>query len=66
YSHTQVLTDEVAFLVELDAEDLARGIVEATGPEAQQKAAKAKELYDREYSRPVYVDKLKKVLESIS
>ena len=66
YSHTQVLTDEVAFLVELDAGDLARGIIQAAGPEAPEKAANAKVLYDTEYSRPVYVEKLTKVLESIS
>ena len=66
YSHTQVLTDEVAFLVELDAEDLARGIIDATGPDAPCRSVKAKELYEREYSRPVYVKKLKSVLELVS
>jgi glycosyltransferase involved in cell wall biosynthesis len=66
YSHTQVLTDEVAFLVELDAEDLARGIIDATGPDALGRSVKAKELYEREYSRPVYVKKLKSVLELVS
>ena len=66
YSHTQVLTDEVAFLVELEADDLARGILEATGPEAAEKAAHARELYEKEYSRPVYVKKLKSVLELVS
>lgn len=66
YSHTQVLSDEVAFLVELDAHDLARGILEAAGPKAAAKAAKAMELYEQKYSRPVYVEKLKRVLESLS
>ena len=66
YSHTQVLTDDVAFLVQLEAEDLARGILEATGPQASEKAGNAKELYEREYSRPVYVKKLKSVLEMVS
>jgi glycosyltransferase involved in cell wall biosynthesis len=66
YSHTQVLTEEVAFLVNLDARDLASGIIAATGPDAEKRAARAKELYEREYARPIYVEKLKKVLEMVS
>ena len=53
-------------VVELDAHDLARGILAAAGPGAETKAAKAKALYEKEYSRPVYVKKLKKVLETLS
>ncbi len=66
YSHTQVLTDDVAFLVQLEADDLARGILAATGAQASEKAGYAKELYEKEYSRPVYVKKLKSVLEMVS
>ncbi len=68
YSHTQVLTDEVAFLVDLDPRDMARGILEAIGPgeEGRIKAEQARQLYDREYSRTVYVKKLRQVLELLS
>ena len=66
YSHTQILTDDVAFLVELDAKDLARGIIDATGRDAHIKVRNALDLYESEYSRPVYVKKLKKVIESLS
>lgn len=66
YSHTQVLTSEVAFMVDLNARDLAKGILKATESEAVEKTTKAKELYEKEYSRPVYVEKLRMVLETIS
>jgi glycosyltransferase involved in cell wall biosynthesis len=68
YSHTQVLTNEVAFLVELDPLDMARGILEAIDPggEGVKKAGQARQLYDKEYSRAVYVKKLRQVLELLS
>lgn len=66
YSHTQVLTEDVAFLVAPDGKDLAAGIIAATGPDALVRTERAKALYDREYSRPVYVEKLKRVLAMVS
>lgn len=68
YSHTQVLTDEVAFLVNLDPRDMARGILDAVGPgdEGRRKAERARQLYDREYSRTVYVQKMRQVLELLA
>ena len=67
YSHTQVLTDQVAFLVQPEASDMARGIIAALAPEGdgRQKAMAARKLYEEQYSRPVYVRKLRQVLESL-
>lgn len=67
YSHTQVLTEEVAFLVEPKAQDMAQGLLAALGESAlaAEKAGRAQELYNREYARPIYVQKLKRVLESL-
>ena len=67
YSHTQVLTEEVAFLVQANAQDMAQGLLAALGDAAlaAEKASKAQELYNREYARPIYVQKLKQVLESL-
>ena len=68
YSHTQVLTDTVAFLVQPKSHDMARGIIEAMDPqgEGQAKARAARTLYATEYARPVYVRKLKQVLDLLS
>ena len=67
YSHTQVLTDEVAFLVQPEAGDMARGIIEALAPdgEGRQKVRAAQKLYEEQYSRPVYVRKMRDVLETL-
>ncbi len=67
YSHTQVLSDEVAYLVAPEAQAMADGIVAALAADgsAAAKAAAAQQLYEREYSRPVYVQKLKQVLELV-
>ncbi|MDO5673413.1 MAG: glycosyltransferase family 4 protein [bacterium] len=67
YSHTQVLTEEVAFLVEPKVQDMAQGLLAALGESAlaAEKAGRAQELYNREYARPIYVQKLKRVLESL-
>ncbi len=65
YSHTQVLDDEVAFLVEPTAEDMARGIIAAlTDPtEAQRRALNAQALYENRYSRRVYTEKMRQLFE---
>lgn len=67
YSHTQVLSDAVAFLVQPNGDDMARGIVAALAPggNGPQKAQAAHKLYEDEYSRPVYVRKMQQVLESL-
>ena len=67
YSHTQVLDDEVCFLVEPNAEDVARGLVRALTDAAarEARAAAARRLYDERYARDVYVQKLTRLLERI-
>jgi glycosyltransferase involved in cell wall biosynthesis len=67
YSHTQVLTDDVAFLVEPNPEDMAKGILAAIQDKqsAKDKVTSAIKLYEDVYSRKVYKTKLKKLLESL-
>ena len=67
YSHTQVLTDDVAFLVEPTPEDMAKGILSAIQDKqgAKDKVTNAMKLYEDVYSRKVYKTKLKKLLESL-
>jgi glycosyltransferase involved in cell wall biosynthesis len=65
WSHTQVLTDDVCFLVEPEPDDMARGLIEALTdePERSRKVAAALELYEREYSRSKYEQKIDRLLE---
>lgn len=68
YSHTQVLDNNVAFLVEPEPIDMARGIVEAiqNPKKAKEITANAKELYKQKYGRSVYEKKMLKVLQLVS
>ncbi|XOF32451.1 MAG: glycosyltransferase family 4 protein [Candidatus Electrothrix sp. YB6] len=68
YSHTQVLNDEVAFMVQADPEGLAHGVLRAVAGngEGQRRAANARALYDKQYSRTAYISKLRSVLERVS
>lgn len=63
FSHTQVLNDDVAFLVNPTPDDMARGVVKAlTSPdEALAKAANAKRLYAEKYSRRAYEQKMRQL-----
>ena len=67
YSHTQVLDDTVAFLVEPTPEDIAQGILRALQcpDEARQKARNAQELYEKRYSRRVYKEKMQRLLNQL-
>ncbi len=67
-AHTQVLNDQVAFLVEPDPADMARGIWAALTPdgEGRNKAENAQKLYRQKYARKIYKDKLKQALESLN
>lgn len=67
YSHTQVVTPEVAFLVDPTPEAIGKGIVQAliNKTEATKKINAAKKMYDEQYSRDVYTKKLKKLFEHI-
>ena len=68
HSHTQVLSDENTFLVEPDAEDMARGITEAlSNPELVENKRKcAEKLYESQYSRTAYEAKMKRLLDLLS
>lgn len=65
YSHTQVLNDEVCFLVEPNASALAEGLLQALNAPAEsiRRAQNARRLYDTAYSRDCYEDKMRRFLE---
>lgn len=64
WSHTQVLSEDVCFLVEPEPEAMARGLVRAmTDAEAvQQRVQAALRLYESAYSRSVYEQKVQQFL----
>jgi glycosyltransferase involved in cell wall biosynthesis len=68
WSHTQVLTDEVCFLVDPDPDSIAAGMMAALrDPErAKRLAANAQALYEREYARSVYERKIRTLLELVT
>ena len=63
-SHTQVLTDDVCFLVDPSVESMAEGLVAAIGDEERRRrvVANARALYERAYSRPAYERKMQQLL----
>ncbi len=63
-SHTQVLTGEVCFLVEPDADALAAGLLRALDDPAEsaRRAGNAKRLYEATYARHQYEDKMRRFL----
>ena len=67
YSHTQVLDETVAFLVEPTPEGIATGITAASADDSEPKkrAARARQLYERRYSRQVYKEKMKVVIDCL-
>jgi glycosyltransferase involved in cell wall biosynthesis len=67
-SHTQVLNESVCILVEPGPESLAHGLLQAINdPDgARQVAACAREMYERQYARPVYEQKIRRLLEIVS
>ena len=66
YSHTQVLDDNVAILVDPDPQDMARGILEALTDKGSDVVKGALDLYKHKYSRPVYENKMRQLLERLS
>jgi glycosyltransferase involved in cell wall biosynthesis len=64
-SHTQVLNDDVCFLADPDAASMGEAIRAALNDRerAGRVAAAARELYEREYSRPAYEGKMRRLLE---
>jgi glycosyltransferase involved in cell wall biosynthesis len=68
WSHTQVLNDSVCIMVETDAESIGRGLLRAiSDPEhAHLVASRAQALYERDYARPSYERKIRRLLEIVS
>jgi glycosyltransferase involved in cell wall biosynthesis len=68
YSHTQVLTDDVAFMVDPTAEGIAQGMLDSTAnnDEVTKKIKNARKLYEEKYSRKVYEAKLRKLLDRLA
>jgi glycosyltransferase involved in cell wall biosynthesis len=64
WSHTQVLNDDVCFLVEPDPSSMAAGIVDALQDERRRAltVAAALKLYETEYSRSMYEQKIERLL----
>ena len=66
-THTQLLDDTLAILVEPDAEAVAAGIrVALTDPSARKRAQKARELLEREYSPRRFREKVAAAYAGIS
>ena len=65
YSHTQVLTNDVAILVEPEPQKMAEGLLYALRANGQAKliSDNARNLYEEKYSRKVYKQKLMNLLE---
>ena len=66
-SHTQVLNDDVCFLVEPQPDRLAEGLVRALTDMAARRrvVTNAQRLYATAYARPVYERKLRKLFEKL-
>lgn len=65
WSHTQVLTDEVCFLVDAEPATFAAGLLQALNDpeESSRRSAAAWQLYESAYSRARYEDKMRRFLE---
>jgi glycosyltransferase involved in cell wall biosynthesis len=65
HSHTQVLDDEVCFMVDPTAEAMAAGILEAMTDlkKRDEVTSRALGLYDERYSRPAYEQKMRGLLQ---
>lgn len=63
-AHTQILSDEVCFLVEPNPESMAQGLMKAFSiPEVREKKVRnANAFYEKNYSRDVYRKKIEKLL----
>ena len=67
YSHTQVLNDNVAFLVKPEPDDMADGIIKALDQSGDCRISEnAKMLYEKKYDRPIYEEKMRQVLELLN
>jgi glycosyltransferase involved in cell wall biosynthesis len=66
-SHTQVLNDDVCFLVEPEPAQLAQGLVQAlTDVAARRRVVEnAQRIYEADYARPVYESKLRNLFQKL-
>ncbi|NGX16864.1 glycosyltransferase [Wenzhouxiangella sp. XN24] len=64
WSHTQVLDDSACFLVDPEPESMAAGLKAALDDpaEAVRRSRNARGLYERDYARPAYVKKIRRLL----
>ena len=67
-THTQVLTDDIAILVDASAASFAEGIQWVLdSPEQAEKIAKnARRHYMEHYSRPVFMKKVQQILDNVA
>ncbi len=64
YTHTQVLDEKISILVEPTAEAMAAGIMTALdSPIAKERAAAARALAEREYTREAYFGRMDRILK---
>lgn len=66
-AHTQVLTDDVSFLVDPDPDSIARGILDAIGDARRRRRVveRALSLYEGRYARSAYEAKMRRLLEMV-
>jgi glycosyltransferase involved in cell wall biosynthesis len=68
HSHSQVLNDDIAFLVNPVPEDMAKGIIEAleSNGKSLEITANAKRFFKQKYSRSIYKKKMQQILGLLS
>jgi len=68
WAHTQVLDDSVCFLADPNAEAMAGSLLEALGDEAEsaRRVANALARFERDYARPVYEAKIRRLFEIVA
>ena len=66
-SHTQILDDDVSFLVKPDGPSMARGIIASLEDTERRNRtiASARRLFEEKYSRTVYESKIRRLMELI-
>ena len=65
HSHTQVLSDDVAILIEPEPKSMADGFETAITDVGQEKVEKARTLYTEKYSRDVYMSKMRNLYQHL-
>jgi glycosyltransferase involved in cell wall biosynthesis len=68
WSHTQILSKDVCILVQPEPASMAEGILQAVQdwPRSMELAAAARRLYEMAYSREVYEQKIRKLMELLA